>query len=327
MAMETMRSPALPDPATTSPAKTNPAKGIAALAWLALGALLLCGSVPVAADIILLTNGKTLEGTLEELGNGKVRVRLAYGSLSFSQDQIATVHPARTFEEIVDETLADLDPGDAEGRYRLARQAHAEQSHTLYRRLLEEVVAIHPNHEPARRELGYFPHEGDWVTEEQLHALRGEVSFRGEWMTPQARDRILVAEAEARQSARDRSQARAEARQDQRQAELAARREAEAQAAAQAALRPVTYGGFLQPGCNFGFGTGTSFGGTSFGGAWGSLAAGPAFQPLQPFQPGQIQVPNQIYRYSLRQTLRARPGHAPRPYVGYRGGDPLPPRR
>lgn len=295
-----------------------------ALGSLVLSLAILSGFLPGSAapahgDIILLTNGKTLEGTLEELGNGKVRVRLAYGSLSLSQEQIATVHPARTFEDIVDETLESLAPDDAEGRYRLARQARAEQSDTLYRRLLEEVVAIDPDHEPARRELGFIPHDGEWLTEEQLHALRGEVSFRGEWMAPQTRDRILVAEAETREAARDRSEALSVALFEREKAEAAARREA--QAAAHAGAQPAAYNGILEPGCGFGFGNAFSF-----GGAWGSLAAGPAFQPLQPFQPGLIQVPNQTYRYSLHQTVRATPGRSPQPYVGYRA-DPPPPRR
>lgn len=284
--------------------------------------LLVAGSAPAAADIILLTNGKTLEGTLEEIGQDKVRVRLAYGSLSFSKDQIATVHPARTFEEILGESLQSLSPQDAQGRYQLARQARAEQSLTLYRKLLQEVVAIDPEHEGARRELGYVRHGGEWVTETQLHRLRGDVKFRGQWMAPQARDQILIAEAGRRQAAEERRQAQAEALRQRREAEAAARREAEALAEA----RPTAYAGghvaLLQPGCN----SGVSVGNFGYGGIFGGYSTGPAFQPLQPFQPGLIQVPNQTYRYSVRQNIRVRPGRSPEPYVGYRA-DPPPQRR
>ncbi len=278
---------------------------------------------PAWADIILLTNGKTLEGTLEELSNGKVRVRLGYGSLSLSREQIATVHRAHTLDEIIEDALEGLAPQDAQGRYRLARQAQEEHSLTLYRRLLEKVVAIDSDHEAARRELGYLPHDGTWVTEAQLHKLQGEVSFRGEWMAAQTRDQILIAEASGRRASEERRQAQFAAVHQRREAAAAAEREAETLAA-----RPAGFSSTFQPGRSFGFASGAYGFGRIYGGygGYGGYGYGPAYQPLQPFQPGQIQVPNQTYRYSFHQTFSARPGRGPRPYVGYRA-DPPPRRR
>ncbi len=267
---------------------------------------LLCAA-PGGADIIFLKNGKSLEGKAQDLGNGKVRVHLDSGSLRLSSDQIESIETAATLRDVLVERLRSLPANDAEGRFQLARLAAEEEGFTLSRRLLEEVVAIDPHHVGARQALGHLPHNGSWVTEEQLHLLRGEISFRGEWMAASTRDQILLREATLRAEEKNAQVARAEAREDARFQQ----QEERAAAQQQAELRhpgslPATWSSpFYFGSGGYGFSQFGSFHGT---GAFPYSGYGASsYQPLRPFQPGLIQVPNQQYRYHINQSLVLRP--------------------
>jgi len=294
-------------------------------------ALILCLGFPLAssADIILLTNGKSLEGQVQDLGNGKVRILLSAGSMTVPSSQIETVQVARTLDEIVTDELARLAPNDGEGRFRLAQRARAEQHNTLSRRLLQETIAADPDHETARRLLGYVSHEGSWVTEEQLHVLRGEVQYRGEWVSASLRDQMVLQESQRRLEAREsRRQARQRPAPEQRAA--ATQRSVPQQSSPQQVYVQRDAGcAFGSPGSfgrvfsHSGFGH-SGFGHTGFGHSpFGYSAFGSGFQTLEPFQPGRIQVQRQSYNYSFRQIHRSRaPAPRPLPRAGYRRSAP-----
>jgi hypothetical protein len=288
------------------------------LAALAVGilfcGLLVVGSSAAQADFIRLKNGKTLEGALLDLGNGKVRIDLTYGSLTMAASQVEEVRPALTLEDSITQELEALAADDAAGRFRLAERARLAQSYTLHRRLLEAVLTADPEHEAARRQLGYVPFEGSWVTQEQFHELKGEVLFRGEWVSSRQRDQILGAEEERRSQLREeiheqrRQQARALAEARIRELEEAAAEARQRRAA------PTFVTAFAQPGCGFG-GVNAYLPGFSAGPVY---SAG-GFQTLEPFQPGQIQLPRQNYNYSFLQVHRTRgPRPLPLPRSGYR---------
>lgn len=173
-----------------------------------VGLALLVVAVPCRADQIWLTHGEQLEGHCEDLGNGKVRITLDFGALTLPASHIARIEQGSTLAERLQRQLAELSPNDAEGRYALARQARKEGAETLARRLLEQVLAVDPNHAAARRELGYTWFQDQWRTAEEVHLLRGDVEFQGEWMSRQERARILAVEAEvAAESQRRRQEA------------------------------------------------------------------------------------------------------------------------
>ncbi|GEM_PF-6310125 len=57
----------------------------------------------------------------------------------------------------------------------------------LWRRL----IALEPDNETARRELGYRRHQNQWLSEEEFQAAQGNVKFEGKWVSPTERDLIL----------------------------------------------------------------------------------------------------------------------------------------
>ncbi|MCB1055715.1 MAG: hypothetical protein KDD11_09415 [Acidobacteria bacterium] len=190
--------------------------------FVSLALLGAVATLPASADVVKLKNGGDLEGKVRDTGDGQVEVVLPYGSITFGADMVASVEPSATLDEEVARRLHELEPDDAQGLYELAQWCRDHDAYTLASRLLEEVLAIDPDHAEARRALGYLRVDGQWLTEEEAHLRRGEVDFRGSWVTPAQRDRILILE-QARASAERRSdleQARLEAELARLEAEL-----------------------------------------------------------------------------------------------------------
>lgn len=179
--------------------------------------LLLLAAGAAGADVVQLTNGRTLEGEATILPDGRVELQTSFGTLVLAAGQVARIEPATSLEERVAAFRARLDPADAEGLYQLAMWVQEQGAATLARRLLEEVLALDPEHEAARRALGHRRYQDRWVSEDELHALLGEVRFRGRWVSARERDRTLAWE-----TARHLAQAERR-RQAAFQAELAAR--------------------------------------------------------------------------------------------------------
>lgn len=163
-------------------------------------ALLLLSLLAAAAgaDEIRLTNGRSLEGRAAVLADGRVAVETSFGTLVLAAGQVAAIEAAVPLAEQVAARRARLDPGDAEGLYRLALWVREQGAATLARQLFEEVLALDPDHAGARVALGHHRHQDRWVSEAELRALRGEVLFRGRWVPAAERDRLLAWETAAR---------------------------------------------------------------------------------------------------------------------------------
>lgn len=158
---------------------------------LATGLLLLLGATGVHADRVWLNNGNYLEGSAVVLPDGQVEIRSSLGTVTLPAETVARVERAETVEAEVKRALTVIPPGDAEAVYELALWCESRGAHTLARRLLREVLARDSDHESAREALGYRRLDERWVTEDEWHELRGEVHFRGEWMSREERARLL----------------------------------------------------------------------------------------------------------------------------------------
>ena len=181
-------------------------------------ALALLLSLPAAAwaDRVYLTNGRVLDGQARELPNGMIEVQLSYGTLALPATRVKRIVEAETLVEVVHETLDRLDKDDAEGRYRLARALDSKGENTLAQHFYQQVLEIDPDHEGARRKLGYQRLGDDWLSDEEVHRRRGEVRFRGEWVSARA------LAARTAQQLRDLAQAEERRRAAAREAELSA---------------------------------------------------------------------------------------------------------
>jgi hypothetical protein len=91
----------------------------------------------------------------------------------------------RAADEREYERIKNSYPDTAEGHWRLAQWC-GERGLTAQRQQhLQKVVELDPEHQAARRLLGYQKHNGQWVTQEELMTSRGYVRYKGRWRLPQ----------------------------------------------------------------------------------------------------------------------------------------------
>lgn len=86
-----------------------------------------------------------------------------------------------------------LDPKDAEAIYALGLWAKSNGMGADALVLFQETITVKPDHEFARRALGFQFHNGKWMTPSEVKTAMGLIEFEGDWMTPQAKEAILTA--------------------------------------------------------------------------------------------------------------------------------------
>src|SRR5205085_7765062 len=58
--------------------------------------------------------------------------------------------------------------------------------------LFQQAINAHPDHEFARRALGFQFYAGKWRTPTEVKIAMGLIEFEGDWMTPQSKEAILT---------------------------------------------------------------------------------------------------------------------------------------
>jgi hypothetical protein len=86
-----------------------------------------------------------------------------------------------------------VDPKDAEAIYQLGLWAKTNGLAADSLVLFQHAITVRPDHEFARRALGYQLFQGMWMTPNEVKAAMGLIEFEGDWMTPQAKEGILLA--------------------------------------------------------------------------------------------------------------------------------------
>ena len=86
-----------------------------------------------------------------------------------------------------------VDPKDAEALYQLGLWAKANALPADAIVLFQQSIAARPDHEFARRALGYQFFQGKWMTPNEVKIAMGLIEYEGDWMTPQAKEAIITA--------------------------------------------------------------------------------------------------------------------------------------
>ena len=159
---------------------------------------LLRGSMPLlllavlargaAADVFVLANEGELRGewlNREESPRQKYVIRTESGAeVTLQKSQVVKVvreSPVR----LEYERIAPDYPDTVDGQWRLGEWCRAQRLPDLRKLHLQRVVELDPQHEAARKALGYSFVDGRWTTQEETMTERGFVRFRGRWLYPQ----------------------------------------------------------------------------------------------------------------------------------------------
>lgn len=141
-------------------------------------------AAPLRADVLTTTDGLVLEGKVERLPNGWVRITTEAGTVDFAKSAVASVKKGASPRATFLATAAGVDEKDVTQQYRLALGAEEAGLRDLAQAYLKRVIALKPDHRAARRALGYERLDGQWVRSDEAHRRKGLVLFRGRWMLP-----------------------------------------------------------------------------------------------------------------------------------------------
>ena len=164
-----------------------------------LGGLLLASGA--SADIVHLKDGRKVEGTVVEQTDKKVVVQTKFGVNEFKASEVERVEEMATPKEEFKKRLAAAE-GDAGAIYKLYVWAKGQGLKSDAKKALREVVKIDPDHENARKLLGYVKFGDRWVSEKEKAKLeadavrkemeaKGLVLHKGEWITPEEKEKQI----------------------------------------------------------------------------------------------------------------------------------------
>lgn len=161
--------------------------------------LLSCLVGPARADLVVLKDGRRIEGKILARSSTEVRIKTAFAELTFPMAEVEEVVRGKTVEELHAEKLAACRVADDFGALglwclenRLKRQA---------KQAFERALELDPDHEGARRELGFVRYDGAWMIPEERDArqrakeaaemrARGLVLHGERWVTPEERAKL-----------------------------------------------------------------------------------------------------------------------------------------
>jgi len=114
--------------------------------------LALLFSSPLAADVVHLTNGDTLEGTIEDLGDS-LKIKCGGATIVIEKSRVVRVEAKKLPEQIFAEKLASLNRADAAACFDIARWCRDNGMEDEYGRMLEMTLKADPNHAEAAKLL------------------------------------------------------------------------------------------------------------------------------------------------------------------------------
>jgi hypothetical protein len=88
-----------------------------------------------------------------------------------------------------------IEPKDPEALYQLGLWAKGRGLAADALVLFQETISLRPDHEFARRALGFQFFQGKWMTPSEVKVAMGLIEFEGDWMTTQAKEAIRTARA------------------------------------------------------------------------------------------------------------------------------------
>jgi hypothetical protein len=169
-------------------------------AWrAALCALaLLLAATPSRADVVVLKDGRRIEGTLVR-DDQKVVVRTGLGELEFDRSAVREILRGKTPREEFAEREAVARTADDFAA--LGDWARERDLASLARKAWKRAIEIDPDHAAARASLGFVRYGAEWLTVEQRDArvrqeeeaaqrAKGLVQHEGKWVTPEDKQRL-----------------------------------------------------------------------------------------------------------------------------------------
>lgn len=152
-----------------------------------------CFSSVLSADEIILKDGRKVEGTIIFKDANKITIQTKYGPVDFKMSEVKEVIEKKTKDQLYEEMVQKTNPRDTKELMTLVSWCKENGMISKQKKHLRQIISLDPNHEEARKLLGYVKHQGKWVTEKEKQKMEEEaareekiaaglVEYNGEWM-------------------------------------------------------------------------------------------------------------------------------------------------
>lgn len=164
---------------------------------LCLGFLLIVQ--PLSADVLVMKDGRRIDGVVLEETSKLVKIQTLAGIMEFKRSEIESIERKKTKRQEFDERFQAAETADqfhelgvwADGK-RLRRQA---------KQAMERAIELDSDHVEARAYLGFVLYNGEWMTpeerelrmvadEEAKMLARGLVKYKESWVTPEEKTKL-----------------------------------------------------------------------------------------------------------------------------------------
>jgi predicted esterase len=131
---------------------------------LGLAVLCVLAAVPaiLLADVVYLNTGGKVEGRIVEKDFDFVKVKTVKGMVSVPVEDIERIEEGESVFDVYEKKLKDTPEDDAQARYELGVWCKEQGLEDEARKHFEEAIALAPDHEGARAELGYVRTAAGW---------------------------------------------------------------------------------------------------------------------------------------------------------------------
>jgi hypothetical protein len=157
--------------------------------------LILPLALPAAADEVVLRNGAILSGVVREEGE-KVVLELDFGTMTFSKGEVRSVRKTADPIKEYEQKLAAAT--DAKSIYEVAMWAREKGLTSRANDLLRKVISLDPDHEGARKALGFQKIDGKWLEGDELMMARGFLKFNDVWLPKDTVEKMQESEKQLR---------------------------------------------------------------------------------------------------------------------------------
>jgi hypothetical protein len=146
--------------------------------------------------VVYLKSGKKVEGTAGEGKKpGTLEVRVGEGTVMVVPvGDVERVEKKQSPVDELDARLRSAPAGRIEPFEELLAFARDKRLPGRTRLLARKILELDPDHEVARKELGYVVFDNRWVLQTELKGKKDLVNHQGEWMTVAERDRRALEE-------------------------------------------------------------------------------------------------------------------------------------
>lgn len=148
----------------------------------------------LSADIVHLKNGGKIEGIVRVRGDRYVVTTDKNIEVEIPIKDVLSVEVTKTHRDVYREKRARIGEGDLKGLLELAKWCEEAGLESEARATYESIIRLDPDHEAARRALGFVRVGDAWLTGEEARPHLGLVKHRGRWVTPEEKANLEAEE-------------------------------------------------------------------------------------------------------------------------------------